>query len=75
MSLAVTCMDSRDNVLSRFFSVFVRNTCQELRSIAAGLLLFAAYCWPRLQANTEPISVKCWASVAGAGQYPFCPSQ
>ena len=21
------------------------------------------------------MSVKCWASVAGAGQYPFCPSQ
>ena len=34
-----------------------------------------AYCWPRLQAATDPMSVKCWASVAGAGQYPFSPSQ
>ena len=33
------------------------------------------YCWPRLQADTDPMSVKCWASVAGAGQYPLSPSQ
>ena len=25
--------------------------------------------------NIDPMSVKCWASVACAGQYPFCPSQ
>ena len=30
-----------------------------------------AYCWQRLQADTSPMSVKCWASVASAGQYPF----
>ena len=35
----------------------------------------SAYCWRRVQANTDPISVKCWASVAGAGQYLFSPSQ
>ena len=46
-----------------------------LRTAAAGLVLLAAYCWPRLQADTHPMSVKCWASVAGVGQYPFCPSQ
>ena len=34
-----------------------------------------AYCWWRLQADTDPMSVKCWASLAGAGQYPFSPSQ
>ena len=27
-----------------------------------------AYCWRRLQADTDPMSVKCWASVAGARQ-------
>ena len=35
----------------------------------------SAYCWRRLQADTKPMSVNCWASVAGAGQYPFSPSQ
>ena len=34
-----------------------------------------AYCWRLLQADTNPMSGKCWASVAGAGQYPFSPSQ
>ena len=34
-----------------------------------------AYCWRRLQADTDPMSVKHWASVAGAGQYPFSSSQ
>ena len=34
-----------------------------------------AYCWRRLQSDTKPMSVKCWASVVGAGQYPFSPSQ
>ena len=28
----------------------------------------SAYCWWQLQADTDPMSVKCWASVAGAGQ-------
>ena len=35
---------------------------------AAGLVL-------RLQADTDPMSVKCWASVDGGVQYPFGPSQ
>ena len=35
----------------------------------------AKYCSRRLQADTEPMSVKCWDSVAGAGQYPLSPSQ
>ena len=34
-----------------------------------------AYCWRRLQANTDSMFVKCWASVAGAGQYPSSLSQ
>ena len=34
-----------------------------------------AYCWRRLQADTDPMSVKLRASVAGAGQYPFSPRQ
>ena len=34
-----------------------------------------AYCWRRVQADTDPRSGKCWASVAGAGQYPISPSQ
>ena len=41
----------------------------------AGLVMLVAYCWPGLQADTDPMSVKCWAGVAGAGQYPFCPRQ
>ena len=36
---------------------------------------WSAYCWRRVQADTHPMSVKCWASVAGAGRYPFSPSQ
>ena len=32
----------------------------------------SAYCWLRVQADTDPMSVKCWASVTG--QYPFSPS-
>ena len=35
----------------------------------------SAYCWQLVQADTDPMSVKCWASVAGADQYPFSPSQ
>ena len=35
----------------------------------------SAYCWWRLQADTHPMSAKCWASIAGAGQFPFSPSQ
>ena len=35
----------------------------------------SAYCWQRVQADTDPMSVKCWASVTAAGQYPFSPSQ
>ena len=27
------------------------------------LVLLAAYCWPRLQADTDPMLVKCWAIV------------
>ena len=42
-----------------------------LRSIAR----WSAYCWRRVQADTDPMSVKCWASIAGAGQYPFSTSQ
>ena len=26
-------------------------------------------------AGSDPLSVKCWASVASVGQYPFSPSQ
>ena len=35
----------------------------------------SAYCWRRLQADTGTMSVKCWASISGAGQYPFSPSR
>ena len=35
----------------------------------------SAYCRRRVQADTDPMSVECWASVASAGQYPFNPSQ
>ena len=35
----------------------------------------SAYCWRRLQAGTGPLSVRCWAIVASAGQYPFSSSQ
>ena len=51
------------------------------RLVFAGLCSFncswsgITYCWRRLQADTDPMSVKCWASVAGASQYPFSPSQ
>ena len=30
----------------------------------------SVYCWQRVQADTDPMHVKCWAHVAGAGQYP-----
>ena len=43
--------------------------------LLSGLVLLAAYCWLRSQADTDPMSVKCWASVTGAGQYSFSPSQ
>ena len=37
--------------------------------------LDSAFCWRwcvhRVRADTDPMFVKCWASVAGAGQYPF----
>ena len=33
------------------------------------------YCLRRLQAHIDPMSVKCWASVAGVGQYQFNPIQ
>ena len=35
----------------------------------------SGYCWKRVQADPDLMSVKCWVSVAGAGQYPFSPSQ
>ena len=35
----------------------------------------STYCWRWVQADIDPMSVKCWASVAGAGQYLFSPSQ
>ena len=44
-----------------------------LRSIAR--CYGSAYCWRRVQANTDPMSVKRWASVVGDSQYPFSPSQ
>ena len=43
--------------------------------VYAGSWSGIAYCWRRLQAETDPMYVKCWASVAGAGQYPFSTSQ
>ena len=50
------------------------------RLVFAGLRSIArwsgsAYYWWRVQADTDTMSVKCWTSVAGAGQYPFSPSQ
>ena len=35
----------------------------------------SGYCWRQLQADTDPMSVKCWVSIAVVGQYPFSPSQ
>ena len=48
------------------------------RLVFAGLRSIArwsgsAYCWRQLDADTDPTSVKCWASVTG--QYPFSPRQ
>ena len=41
--------------------------------------LDSAFCWRwcvhRVQHDTDPISFKCWASVAGAGHYPVSPSE
>ena len=38
-------------------------------------ILSSVMCWcqcvHRVHADTDPTSVKCWASIAGAGQYPF----
>ena len=33
------------------------------------------YCWQRVQADTDPMSVNCPASVASAGLYRFSPIQ
>ena len=46
-------------------------------SVFAGNSIWSgiAYCWRRLEADTDPMSVECWASVAGAGQYPFSSSE
>ena len=35
----------------------------------------SGYCWLRVQADTDPMSVKWWGRVASAGRYPFSPSQ
>ena len=37
----------------------------ECMCLLGGLVFLAAYCWPRLglQADTDPMSVKCWANV------------
>ena len=40
-----------------------------LRSIAC--CSASAHCWRRVQTDTDPISAKCWARVASAGQYSF----
>ena len=41
--------------------------------------LDSAFCWRwcvhRALADTDPMSVKFWASIAGVGQYLFSPSQ
>ena len=44
-----------------------------LRSV--GRWTGSAYCWRRVKADTDLMSVKCWTSVASACQYPFSPSQ
>ena len=67
------CWTNVEDVVSTLYKCYKNVLC--LLGIAAGLVLLAAYCWPRLQADTDPMSVKCWASVASAGQYRFCPSQ
>ena len=41
---------------------------------STGSMPFVYYWW-RLQADTDSMYIKCWASVARAGQYPFSPSQ
>ena len=35
----------------------------------------SAFCWRPVQADTNPMYVKCWVSLARAGQYSFIPSQ
>ena len=39
--------------------------------LLVGLVLLAAYCWPRLQDDHDPMSVKCWASVATVARIHF----
>ena len=64
------------------YPVFANTTCQ----LNAGLtLVHRRRLWPspnqwrwcvsRVQADTDPMSGKCWASIAGSGQYPFSPGQ
>ena len=75
-------VDSRDYVLSGiYYSILEPRRCAK-HNVACQQLLRpitrwsgSAYCWRRVQADIDPMSVKCWASVAGAGQYPFSPSQ
>ena len=44
------------------------------RLVFAGLRVWQC-CWRQVQANTAPMSVKCWASVACTGQHPSSTSQ
>ena len=57
-----------EEVVPTLYKCYTNVLC--LLGLAAGLVLPTAYCRPRLQADTDLMSVKCWASVAGAGQYP-----
>ena len=69
----VQCWTNVKEVVPTLYKCYTNVLC--LLGIAVGLVFLAAYCWPQLQADTDPMAVKCRASVAGAGQYPFCPSQ
>ena len=76
---------SKQETLTQCWSNAAGPSLQRWSSIKPGLvqcLMFAdsswsdnAYCWWRLQADTDPMSGKCWSSVAGAEEYPFNPSQ
>ena len=49
--------------------------CSIERWFGSANLLGSAYCWWQVQADTDPMYVKCWASDADVGQCPFSPSQ
>ena len=79
----MTCILTKTTVIhypkilyqAEFFILFWNHTDGQSIKRSIARWYGRAYCWRRVQADTYPMSVICWASVAGVGQYPFSPRQ